>query len=146
MSLGGLDPCACMRGFFTLRDCSNTATTTCSICSRRVCDEHLAPRVDVKVCAECAARQAEEGAAPSAADATPAANVPGATPPPGIGPPLERLNPTSAAVRWRSRYYRSYDYSPMWWGTYDPYWNDYGYRSYGDDNDDDDDGGGFGDS
>jgi hypothetical protein len=62
-----------------------------------------------------------------------------------MGPPLERLDPTSAAVRWRNRYYRSYDYSPMWWGTYDPYWNDYSYRWYGDD-DDDDDGGGFGDS
>jgi hypothetical protein len=32
----------------------------------------------------------------------------------------------------------------MWWGTYDPYWNDWGYRSYDDDDDDDD--GGFGDS
>ena len=147
MSLGGLDMCACKRGFFTLRDCGQSATTTCGICSRRVCDEHLAPRVDAKVCVECAARQAEEGAAGgAAAGATPPANVPGAVPGTGtpMGPPLERLDPTSAAVRWRSRYYRSYDYSPMWWGTYDPYWNDYDYRWYGDD--DDDDGGGFGDS
>jgi hypothetical protein len=144
LSLGGLDSCACKRGFFTLRDCANPATTTCGICSRRVCDEHLAPRVDAKVCVECAARQAEEGAAGgAAASATPPANFPGAAAAQGTGPPLERLDPTSAAVRWRTRYYRSYDYSPMWWGTYDPYWNDYGYRSYGDD---DDDGGGFGDS
>jgi hypothetical protein len=161
MSLGGLDPCACKRGFFTLRDCSNAATTTCEVCSRRVCDEHLAPRVDAKVCVECAARQAEEGAAGAqaeegAAGAQAAAPAPGSAavptqqrdlgPPGPPAPPLQRLDPTSAAVRWRQRYYRSYDYSPMWWGTYDPYYNDYGYRWYGDDDDDDDDGGGFGDS
>jgi hypothetical protein len=148
MSLGGLDQCACKRGFFTLRDCSNPATTTCDVCSRRVCDEHLAPRIDAKVCVECAARQAEEGAAGAQAAGTPApAPGPAAAPTQqsGMGPPLQRLDPTSAAVRWRQRYYRSYDYSPMWWGTYDPYYNDYGYRWYGDD-DDDDDGGGFGDS
>jgi hypothetical protein len=138
VSLGGLDPCACKRGFFTLRDCSNTATTTCSLCSRRVCDEHLAPRIDTKVCVECAARQEEEG---TARPGQPAAASQEQQP----GPPLERLDPTDRAVRWRTRYYRSYDYSPMWWGTYDPYWDDYGYRWYGDD-DDDDDGGGFGDS
>jgi hypothetical protein len=170
VSLGGLDQCACKRGFFTLRDCGNPATTTCQICSRRVCDQHLAPRIDAKVCVECAARQAEEGAvtpgqAPGQSvpgqpvpgqsvpgQAVPGQGVPGEAIPgqaapgiaPGSGPPLERLDPTSAAVRWRSRYYRSYGYSPMWWGTYDPYWDDYGYRWY--DDDDDDDGGGFGDS
>jgi hypothetical protein len=47
-------------------------------------------------------------------------------------------------VRWRTRYYRDRSYSPVWWGTYDPYWDSWGYRWY-DDNDDDDDGG-FGDS
>jgi hypothetical protein len=135
VSLGGLDTCACKRGFFTLRDCGNPATTTCSICSRRICDEHLAPRVDAKVCAECAAKQ-EEDAAAGAPQPT--------TPDYGLGPPLERLDPTSFALRRRRRYYRNYDYSPMWWGTYDPYWNDYDYRWYGDGGDDD--GGSFGDS
>ena len=39
-------------------------------------------------------------------------------------------------------------YSPVCWGTSDPYWNDTDYRWYDDagDDDDDDDGGGFGDS
>ena len=146
MSTSGLDQCACKRGFFTLRDCSNAATSTCSICSRRVCDEHLAPRVDTKVCVECAARQAEGGAAGAGRRRNSGpAGIPGETPAPRArAATLERLDPTSAAVRWRSRYYRSYNYQPMWWGTYDPYWDDYGYRWYGDDNDDD--GGGFGDS
>lgn len=142
MSLGGLDRCACKRGFFTLRDCENPATTTCSICSRRVCDEHLAPRVDVKVCAECAARQEEERAA-QPGGAQPAPPAPGQAA--AMGPQLQRLDPMSFAVRRRFRYYSSYGYNPMWWGTPDPYWNDWGYRWYGDD-DDDDDGGGFGDS
>jgi len=135
VSLGGLDPCACKRGFFTLRDCSNQATTTCSICSRRVCDAHLAPRVDAKVCVECAAKQEEEGAL---------AAQPSAAPQPALGPTLERLDPTSLAVRRRTRYYDTYDYSPMWWGTYDPFWDDYDYRWYGDG--ENDDGGNFGDS
>ncbi len=129
--VAGLDRCACKRGFYTLRDCENQATTTCSICSRRVCDEHLAPRIDAKVCVECAAKQEEQGPQPQHA----------------LGPALEPMysNPTWGAVRYRHRYYGYYDYSPMWWGTYDPYWSDYDYRFYGGD-DDDDDGGGFGDS
>ena len=61
-----------------------------------------------------------------------------------LGPPLERLDPTDRAVRWRTRYYRDSGYSPMLWGTYDPYWDSWGYRWYDDDDDDDD--GGFGDS
>lgn len=126
--LSGLDRCACKRGFYTLRDCGNQATTTCSICSRRVCDEHLAPRVDAKVCVECAARQEEEGSA---------------APAPAVeqGPPLQRL--TGTAFSYRTRYYRSRGYEPIWWATYDPYWDDWGTRYY---DDDDDDGGGFSDS
>ena len=138
----GLDPCACKRGFFTLRDCSNEATSTCSLCSRRVCDEHLAPRVDAKVCVECAAKQ-EEGQAPEQQPQP--GQQPAAGQQAGFGPPLQRMTPTTAAAFWRTRYYRRRDYEPMWWGTYDPFWNDYGYRWYDDDRDDDD-GGGFGDS
>jgi hypothetical protein len=145
VSLGGLDTCACKKGFFTLRDCPNPATTSCSICSRRVCDEHLAPRIDTKVCVECAARQEEEGTARPGQAAAGLGAVPEEEQQTAFGQPLERLDPTGRAVRWRTRYYRSYDYSPIWWGSYDPYWNDWDYRWYGDD-DDDDDGGGFGDS
>jgi hypothetical protein len=140
---GGLDTCACKRGFFTLRDCSNPASTSCSICTRRICNDHLAPRVDSQVCVECAAKQ-EEGTLGTTAPQAGQPGAPGQEQAPALGPQLERLDPTSAAVRYRSRYYRSYNYEPMWWGSYDPYWNDYDYRWYGDD--DDDDGGGFSDS
>ena len=116
--------CACKRGFFTLRDCENQATVQCGTCSRRVCEQHLAPRVDAKVCVECAATQTEERAVRVQAD------------------PTDRGLP----YRYRSRYYRDYDYQPMWWGSYDPYWSGSGYRWYDDPYDDDDDGGGFDDS
>src|SRR4029078_519292 len=46
--------------------------------------------------------------------------------------------------RYRRRYYSDWGYYPWWWGTYDPYYNDYGYRYF--DDDDDDDAGVFGDS
>ena len=62
-------------------------------------------------------------------------SVPAGTASPGL---------TDSAVRWRTRYYRDSGYSPMLWGTYDPYWDSWGYRWYDDDDDDDD--GGFGDS
>jgi len=78
-----LDMCACKRGFFTLRDCGNPATTSCQLCTRRVCDQHLAPRVDTRVCVECSAKQ-EEGQTPGAQlyDPKPTA-VPSATHVPG---------------------------------------------------------------
>jgi hypothetical protein len=135
----GLDNCACKRGFFTLRDCENPAAATCDICSRRVCSKHLAPRVGATVCVECAAKQEEEGVV------TPAGGKPSGKQP--ADQPMEtEEDVTYQAARYRSRYYRSYGYEPMWWGSYDPYWSGYGYRWYDDPYDDDDDGGGFGDS
>jgi hypothetical protein len=134
MSFGGLDRCACKRGFYTLRDCGSAATTSCSLCSRRVCDEHLAPRIDAQVCTECAARQEEGGAV---------GQMGGPFGSPGLtGGGLSR-EASFRANRYRFGYYRS-GYRPMYWGTYDPYWDQYGYRWYGDGDDDDD--GGFDDS
>jgi hypothetical protein len=117
VSLGGLDQCACKRGFFTLRDCANAASTSCSTCSRRVCDDHVA---EPGLCVECAAKRDEEGAFAPADD------------------------PTRAAVGYRTRWYERRHYSPIWWGTTDPYWATTDYRWYDDDRDDD--GGGFSDS
>ena len=52
-----IDPCACKRGFFTLRDCGHSASTSCTSCTRRVCDEHLA---EAGLCVECVAKRDEE--------------------------------------------------------------------------------------
>ena len=111
-----LDLCACKRGFFTLRDCANTAAATCTACSRRICAEHMTP---AGLCVECAAKRQEDEALGDDA--------------------------TGYAVRSRHRWYRTGDYSPVYWGTSDPYWHDTDYRWY-DDPGDDDDGGGFSDS
>ena len=58
------------------------------------------------------------------------------------------VDPTASAVRYRTRWYRSGGYSPVFWGTSRPVLDDTDYRWYDDGprNDDDDDGGGFGDS
>ena len=137
MEAAGLNGCACKRGFFTLRDCPNAATVACDICSRRFCADHLALRVDAKVCVECAAKQAEEGAVRPSAGRRPTRDLREEDDPADPGLPY----------RYRARYYDYYDYEPMWWGSYDPYWSDYGYRWYDDSYDDSyDDDGGFGDS
>ena len=115
-AFGGLDLCACKRGFFTLRDCSHSATATCGECSRRICPEHLTAAGS---CVECAAKRDEDVA-------------------------LDE-DVTGYAVRARHRWYRSGSYDPVYWGTSDPYWNDTDYRWF-DGTGDDDDGGGFGDS
>jgi hypothetical protein len=135
----GLDFCACKRGFYTLRDCGKPATTTCSVCSRRVCDEHLAPRIDAKVCVECAAKQREEGtAAPAGAQAPAPDPSAWATMPSSTGGAFAWGSmATFGSAWWRQRYY-GYGYRPMYWGTYDPYYQPYGYIWYGDDDDDND--------
>ena len=129
MTFGGIDRCACKRGFYTLRDCGRQATATCSMCSRRICDEHLAPRVDATVCAECAARQ-EEG------------HIVGGSAPPETSGPFGSYG--AAGMGWRQAasyrgtrhrfgYYQRSGYRPMFWGTYDPYWSSDDYQSYGGD-------------
>lgn len=115
---GGLDLCSCKRGFFTLRDCNYPAVANCTVCSRRICQEHLG---EGGACVECLGKRAEQGA-------------------------LNPADPTQSAVGYRTSWYERRRYAPMWWGSDDPYYYDMGYRWYDDDFGDDDDGGGFGDS
>jgi hypothetical protein len=116
--VSGLDLCSCKRGFFVLRDCANPAAITCADCSRRICAEHA---TQAGICVECAARREE--ARSFAGDAT------------------------ESAVRYRTRWYRSSGYEPIWWASNDPYYSSSDYRWYDDPAyDDNDDGGGFGDS
>jgi hypothetical protein len=69
----------------------------------------------------------------------------GGGPATGHGPAGTAAGPAGDyPYRYRRSYYSDWGYYPWWWGTYDPYYNDYGYRYF--DDDDDDDGGGFGDS
>jgi hypothetical protein len=120
--------CACKRGFFTLRDCENESTGTCTMCGRGICTDHMAPRVDTVVCVECAARQEE-------AQQT------------GAAIPDDSLQDPTRSTQMRHRMrYRTYQrgYDPPFWGTYyGDYYTDYDMRTF-----DDDDAyeGGFGDS
>jgi hypothetical protein len=99
------------------------------MCNRGVCDDHLAPRVDATVCAECAARQDEQNA----------------TEPPV--PTTDLRDPkrsTKARYRQRQHFYDE-GYSPFFWGTsyYSGYYDDYDMQHFGDDDTYE---GGFGDS
>jgi hypothetical protein len=114
-----LDRCACKRGFFTLRDCANQASTSCMRCTRRICSQHITPS---GICAECAARAQEDT---------------------DLGPDPD---PLFGALFARDRWYSSSSYEPMWWATPDPFWSGTDYRWHDSGNYDDDDGGGFGDS
>ena len=139
-----LDPCACKRGFFTLRDCENAATATCDVCRRRVCDDHRAPRVQAVVCVECAAKQAEDEAVPPLPGSS-AASPSASSRRDADGPELVGADDAAlSTVRYRRRYYDRHGYEPMWWGSHDSYWAGDGFRWYDDGTDDD--GGGFGDS
>jgi hypothetical protein len=145
MTEAALDPCACKRGFFTLRDCERTATRTCDVCRRRVCGDHLAPRVQATVCVECSARQ-DEDAVVEPLVPTPPRSGPGRSTPPVDGPQVVAPeDATASTARYRRRYYDRHGYEPMWWGTHDSTWSGDGFRWY-DDGQGDDDGGGFGDS
>ena len=119
-AFGGLDLCACKRGFFTLRDCANSATATCS----DVLAAHL-PRAPHR-------RRASASSAPPSATRTWRSTT-----------DVDRLAPSAPAPAGTAR-----AATPRCcWGTSDPYWNDTDYRWYDDPgDDDDDDGGGFGDS
>ena len=97
----GLDMCSCKRGFFTLRDCGNPATTSCELCTRRVCDEHLAPRVDTRVCVECAAKQ-DEGQTPQAQAQQAGAVAPGSRRRPAAGGGAAALGQPESRTRTRS--------------------------------------------
>lgn len=113
-----MNRCACKRGFYTLRDCENAASASCNRCMRGVCAEHLSPSGGM--CVECAAREQQ------AFD-------------------MESF-PTGAVVGRRARWYQSRGYEPMWWGTRDPYYDDWNYRWYDDPDGDDDGDGDFDDS
>lgn len=52
--------CMARRGFLTLSDCGNPATTMCSTCSRPMCATHLAPSSGFTQCLDCAATNPRE--------------------------------------------------------------------------------------
>jgi hypothetical protein len=49
--------CQASKGFLTLSDCGNPATSACSHCGRTLCMAHLSPTSGFSMCYDCAATQ-----------------------------------------------------------------------------------------
>ncbi len=49
--------CKVRKGFFILRDCENSAKTSCSVCSRPMCEEHTKELNGQPICADCLAKE-----------------------------------------------------------------------------------------
>ena len=97
--------CMCKRGFFVLRDCGQIAERACERCARPTCHEHLSPRLGMRVCVECAAREIE-------------------------GRP-DDLYDNDWLYSYRRQYYTRDDYSPIYLGpSPGSYYDDYDFRSF----------------
>jgi hypothetical protein len=109
--------CACKRGFFSLRDCGDPVSTTCSSCGRGVCAAHLSPASGFSQCLDCHARGAQ---------AQTQAQPPSTT--------KRQVSPNAADDEWvygyRNSYYRT-GYGPIYSGYYyDHYYDSYDTRTF----------------
>ena len=52
--------CECKSGFFSLRDCDEPPTGSCSACGRQVCARHLSPVSGFTQCLDCHARTSQQ--------------------------------------------------------------------------------------
>lgn len=102
--------CMARRGFLTLSDCENPATTMCGTCGRPMCVAHLSPQSGFSTCYDCAAtnptntqQQGEEGEYDE-----------------------------TWSHRYRDDYYSSTGYRPVYSGTResDTYYDDQDVRSF----------------
>lgn len=127
--------CMARRGFLTLSDCENPATTACSNCGRMMCPVHLSPTSGFSMCLDCAAtvRTGEEGKEGKE------------------GETGEQEYNEEWAAGYRNDYYSSTRYAPVYTGSHhDTYYDGQDVRSFDSEEqgivDDDEDRGGFGDS
>ncbi len=121
--------CMARRGFLTLSDCENMATTACSNCGRMMCPVHLSPTSGFTLCLDCAATQQPQQE-----------NQEGET----------DYN-EEWATGYRNNYYSETRYAPMYSGSHhDSYYDDQDVRSFDTEDqgvvDDEEDRGGFGES
>ncbi|HEX9983753.1 MAG TPA: hypothetical protein VGF69_10855 [Thermoanaerobaculia bacterium] len=129
--------CMARRGFLTLSDCGNPASTVCATCARPMCPEHLSPSSGFANCLDCGARATEE----ENQDRDAAETMP------------EDVD-NEWAYGFRHRYY-STGYRPIYAGSHnDHYYDNYDSRSFDgsvneqsfDESDEGEGGGGFGES
>jgi hypothetical protein len=89
--------CTAQKGFFTLRGCPNPAVSNCASCGKPTCAEHLSPATGFTMCLDCAARQQQGAPTDKAA----------------LNPNAQSYD-SDWAYRYRTHYYTSYGYSPLY--------------------------------
>ena len=105
--------CECKSGFFSLRDCEEPPTGSCSACGRQVCARHLSPASGFTQCLDCQARSSQQPAE-------------GKAPVPGEEGALDDQWTYGA----RHRFYSS-GYHPLYTGShYHRYYDSYDTRSF----------------
>ena len=108
-----MERCQAKTGFFSLRDCGEAAAKHCATCKRAMCSKHLSSGSGYTRCLDCDARTAEAKGAK------------------GTLPADRPLTDPGFAYRYRTRYYGSSGYAPIYFGTlYDSYYDDYDMRSF----------------
>ncbi len=113
--------CRARRGFFSLRDCGETAVKQCALCSRPMCSPHLSPRSGFTRCLDCDGRAVEKDVL-----AAPGKKKDAAPPRPD-----EPLTDPAWSHGYRDRYYSRTGYAPLYAGTYyDSYYDSYDTRSF----------------
>ena len=121
--------CMARRGFLTLSDCGNPATTMCNTCSRPMCAMHLSPTSGFTQCLDCAMTNPQQQQNENA----------------------EEQYDDEWAHRYRDDYYSSTSYRPFYSGSRydDSYYSSQDVRSFDEDAndrelaDDESDTGGF---
>ena len=111
--------CRARRGFFSLRDCGETAVKQCALCARPMCSPHLSPQSGFTRCLDCEGRAVEKQVLSK--------DVPS----PRAEKLAEPLTDPAWTHRYRERYYSRTGYAPVYAGTYyDSYYDRYDTRSF----------------
>ena len=109
-----MERCRAKRGFFSLRDCGETASLQCATCGRWMCSQHMSPVSGYTRCLDCEGRQAEQQVLK-----------------PAKPQPERPLDDPGWSYRYRNRYYGTSGYTPIYVGHYyDSYYDSYDTRSF----------------
>ena len=118
-----MNACEAQKGFLTLSGCENPVARTCAHCSRSMCSAHLAPQTGFSMCFDCAASNPDV---------------------------QEEQYDDVWSRRYRSSYYATAGYAPMYWSSHDSHYDRQDAHSFderqGDAAEDDVERGGFGES
>jgi hypothetical protein len=117
-----MQTCRARRGFFSLRDCGETALKLCALCARPMCSPHLSPRSGFTRCLDCEGRAAEKDVLATPGKKKDAASRKSID---------EPLTDPAWTHRYRDRYYSRTGYAPLYaGGYYDSYYDRYDTRSF----------------